>query len=61
MSHNLPDDIGDYDHDPRSPFYDDRGCDKCREAEEDYADPTPCKGCGNLKHECDCDFDPTTV
>ena len=31
MSDNYPDDIRNYDHDPRSPFYEGGTCPECRE------------------------------
>ena len=66
MNDNYPDDIRQYDDDPRSPFYNQPTCPVCGEdlndevcpcqEEEEEDDPTPyCIGCGAMNsHQCNC-------
>lgn len=49
---NYPDDIRQFDNDPRSPFYEHPICEVCHEEEPDCV---CCKHCKLV--DCDCDED----
>lgn len=56
---NYPDDIRNYDHDPRSPFYVEPRCSVCEQTEVDCLCAETCESCGELKNdyfdECICE------
>ena len=50
---NYPEDIRQYDNDPRSPFYDAPVCPVCGE-EDCVCDTEVCEECGSNFEDCTC-------